>query len=500
MIGPPWFKLGDMSEPSSIEQGQPGGVRKSFHPHTRKPTFSADSFEQNLELRAPKSTTIYDRMRSEDGEVGAVLLAIRQAISGADWTLDVQDVAPDVAEFVRSELGMPAPGQANSRRRRHGINIIGHIAEIAETQTWAGFAIFEKVYEVGPRNEGQPGRRETDDSDVYHLRKLAPRHPRTIHDIEVNEDGGLKAIWQNPRVGSELVAIDARDVVVYTHRKEGADWWGRSVLRTAYKHWLMKDVFMKLDAQAVERNSMGIPVGTYSDASQKDDLDQQLADYRSGANTFITVPLGCKVEFQGVSGATIDVTPKIEYHDKQISRSALAMYLNLGHDAGARSLGETFHDVFLDACQGAADAIAEVATEHVIRDLVELNFGAEEPYPSLKPGSLRASQGIGAEALKTLVDAGVVLPDDKLEEFMRSRYAMPERDVETTRGAPADSIKAPERDPAPGAAGPAAIPAAAAAPAAPGAVEASQGELPGLDELLGSLIEEHQKNRAKANR
>lgn len=484
------------------EKGHPGGLRKAATPTARRSVFRATSFEQNGELQPPHSIGVYDRMRSQDAQVGGVLLAISHATTSADWQLDTSGVDDEVAAFVRSEIGMPAPGEAQARRRRRGINIMDHIAEVANTAPWAGFAAFEQTYVVGTPNEGQTG-----DGEVVHIRKLAPRHPRTIQSIEVDADGGLAGVTQNPVKGFEPVQIGVDRLVMHTHRKEGADWWGRSVMRTAYKHWLLKDIFIKLDAQAVERNSMGVPVGKYAQPEQKAELEEQLQAFRAGEHAYLILPEGCTVELMGVSGSTVDVIPHIEYHDKQIARSALAMFLNLGHDSGARSLGETFHDVFLDAVQTFADGIGETITQHVIRDLVELNFGPDAAWPTLAPGDLKAAQGLPADLLSTLISSDVVRPDDSLEDFIRSRNGLPERNDSTARGATAAEqagalIRA-GFDPADAAAAAGlsdvrhtgARPVTVQAPESGDPVEASQPGLDGLDDLLADLIADHRKRK-----
>lgn len=455
-------------QPSTREQGSPGGMRPSYNPHSNSQGLVAFGFEENGMMQPPMSINVFDRMRSQDGEVESVLLAVAMAVAGADWSLHTQGVPESTADFVRSEIGMPKPGEAPARQRRHGINILDHVAEVANTLPWAGFAPFEQVYEIAPPN---PGQASPTGADVVHLRKVAARDPRTIQQINTDRDGGLKSITQFPVVGHELVDIKADRLVMYTNRKEGANWWGRSVLRSSYKHWIAKDIFMRLDSQAVERNSMGVPVGTYSDPQHKMAMEEQLRNFRAGAQSYMLVPEGCSVQLMGVSGSTIDITPKIEYHDKQMARAALAMILNLGHDNGARSLGETFKDLFLDACQVIADHIGEIVTEHIIRDLVEFNYGEGAEYPVFSPGDLKASAGVDVDKLVALVGANIVRADDDLEDFVRGQYGLPERNTETAREAPASTT---QQDTT---------------------VTASQDTIDGLDEMLVDLVQDHKARR-----
>lgn len=426
--------LGRMAttSPSTSEKGSPGGLRVSYTPSGQK-QFVVDPLELNFELQFPNSIPIYDAMRSQDGHIGSILMALVQPIVAAKWDLLTEGCRPAVVKLVRSELGLVEVGKPRQRRRREGISWYEHVEQACETNLWAGFAPFEQVYEVSPPRPGQEG---LGLDTVVHLRKLAPRLPRTITDIQVARDGGLVSISQMHPEGQEDVIIPVKQLVFYTHRKEGADWTGRSILRQAYKHWLMKDIFLKLDAQAAERNSMGIPVITYGDDSQKADAEQKVQELRAGATAGLAVPPNVAVDIKGVTGGTVDLIPRIQYHDQEMSRTALAMFLDLGHDNGARSLGEVHLAVFRDALQAVANTLAEVATEHIIRDLVEFNFGPDEPYPVMTPGDLKSNVDLDPELLGTLVSAGLVIPDSTLEAYTRTRFNLPEANPDRPVGTP----------------------------------------------------------------
>lgn len=423
-----------MATPNTNELGTPGGIKPSLRGRNGATSYTVDPLEINYELRFPYSIPVFDTMRAQDGHVGSVLSAIVLPIVSAKWDLLTDGVRPEVVELVRSELGITAPGQPRQRRRREGISWFEHVEQAAETMLWAGFCPFEQVYSVSaPR----PGQESTGLDTVVHLRKLAQRLPRTIAEINVGRDGGLESVEQMNPGGAENIVLPVNRLVFYSYKKEGADWTGRSILRQAYKHWLMKDVFLRLDAQAAERNSMGIPVIYFTDESERVDAETYATNLRAGATAGLALPNSMKLDIQGVSGSTVDLTPKIQYHDQEIARSALAMFLDLGHDNGSRSLGEVHLSVFLSSVQTVADKLAEVATEHIVRDLVELNFGPDEAYPVITPGDLKANQDLSPEVLKTLTDAGIIVPDDKLEKHVRGRFNLPEADPATSRTAPA---------------------------------------------------------------
>ena len=87
----------------------------------------------------------------------------------------------------------------------------------------------------------------------------------------------------------------------------------------------------------------------------------------------------------------------------------------------------------LRASQEIADLIADTFTEHVIRDLVELNFGEGTPYPVLSPGDIVANGDTDSAVLVDLAGAGLITPDQGLEKHLRAQHGLPELDPTTTR-------------------------------------------------------------------
>lgn len=396
--------------------------------------YVVEPLEPNADLRFPWSIPIYDEMRKSDGQVGSLLLAIFEPVLSAKWDLDDAGVRPEVSAFVRSELGLQTAGQARSRRRRHGVVWTEHLRE-ALLALPLGFMPFEQVYEAAPPLPDQEGL----GSDLLlHLRKLAPRLPRTVSQIHVGRDGGLTGISQINTVAATVadteIFIPVDRLVFYCWNKEGADWTGQSILRSIYKNWMIGDRLLRLSPQIVERNGMGVPVVTYDPQHMsKTEAESIGADFRAGAAASLALPIGATVQLMGVTGQTVDPLPQMKYHDEKIAESALAMFKTLGHDSGARSLGDTFVDIFTKGEQAVADYFAHIATEHIIRDLVELNFGADEPYPVLTPGSLAANGDITTSALKELVDSKIIVPDADLEAFLRARNGLPLADPLTSR-------------------------------------------------------------------
>ena len=71
--------------------------------------------------------------------------------------------------------------------------------------------------------------------------------------------------------------------------------------------------------------------------------------------------------------------------------------------------------------------------QHIVEDLVDINWGPEEPAPRVTFDEIGSQSQVTAEALKTLVDAGILTPDEPTETFARTRWRLPARDAATER-------------------------------------------------------------------
>jgi phage gp29-like protein len=221
-------------------------------------------------------------------------------------------------------------------------------------------------------------------------------------------------------------------LVAYVHDREGGNWLGSSLLRPAYKHWLIKDRLLRVDAQTIERNGMGVPL--YKGADGETDLSAGLTmakSWRAGESAGSSIPFGADMVLRGVEGTLPNAQPSIRYHDEQIARAVLAHFLNLGTQTGSWALGTTFADFFTLSLQTLAQQIADVATQHIIEDLVDINFGPAEPAPRIVFDEIGSRQAATAAALKALRDAGLVIPDEQLEQAIRQQYGLPAPDPAT---------------------------------------------------------------------
>lgn len=418
--------------------------------------WSAPDEEETPELRWPHNIEVYDRMRRQDAQVISVLRAVTLPIRRTTWRVDPNGARDEVAKLVADDLGLPLVG-ADGRtvpRTRDRFSWSDHLRLALLTLPF-GHSYFEQVYRI-------------DESGQARLRKLAWRPPKTISKIDVAPDGGLIAIEQLGKgAGSNTARIGVERLTAYVNEREGGNWLGQSLLRPAYKYWLLKDRLLRVQAQTVDRNGMGVPI--YEASEQPANLDPgehikraekeiaaglKLAQgLRSGDNAGASIPNKAKITLKGVEGDLPDADKPIRYYDEQIARAVLAHFLNLGTETGSWALGSTFADFFTLSLQATAEHIATTATQHIVEDLVDLNWGYTEAAPRIVFDEIGSRHPATAEAVRALIECGALTADDKLEGHLRTTYGLPEADPQTKRERPASSQPptpaAPQQRPAP---------------------------------------------------
>ncbi|YCK83523.1 DUF935 domain-containing protein [Arthrobacter sp. D3-18] len=387
--------------------------------------------EETPELRWPHNIEVYDRMRRQDAQVISVLRAMTLPIRRTKWRIDPNGARPEVARQVADDLGLPLVGAENEPviRTRDRFAWSEHL-RLSLLMLPFGHSVFEQQYRI-------------DEAGWARLRKLGWRPPKTISRVDVAPDGGLVAIHQHNV--KKPMTVDR--LVVYVNEREGGNWLGQSILRPAYKDWLLKDRALRVQAQTLDRNGMGVPIykgsplpdsvtGEDRTAREKLELDAGLKlakGIRSGDNSGGSIPHKAELELKGVTGTLPDADKPIRYYDEQIARAVLAHFLNLGTETGSWALGSTFADFFTLSLQTLAMQIADTTTQHVIEDMVDVNWGPNEPAPRLVFEEIGSRHAATAEAIKMLIDCGAIKADQKLDDFLRTVYGLPGSDPETAR-------------------------------------------------------------------
>ncbi|CAN7266632.1 DUF935 domain-containing protein [Microbacterium foliorum] len=394
---------------------------------------AGQAHETNPLLVWPLSNEAYDKMRREEPQVVSVLRAVMLPILSAQYQLDPGEAREEVVTRIAADLGLTIKGRDPvPPHRTKGRFSWREYLRLALLSLVYGHSVFEQVY-------------EPDAFGLLRLKKLAWRPPRTISQFIVAPDGGLEAITQHGLLSGQrgAVKIPVSHLVVHVNEREGANWIGQSLLRSAYKMCILKDRVLRVQTMSIERNGLGVPVYTsapFPDGADEDVLEKwresekdaglEIAqDFRAGDDSGASIPHGAKLELLALTGKLPDTNRPLQYFDEQIARAVLAHVLNLGGDdsTGSYALGDTLESIFTNSLNSVAADVVDVTQQHVIEDYVDLNWGPDEPAPRLVVSKIGADTPVTADAIRALVDAKVITPDEALEGHVRELMRLPAR-------------------------------------------------------------------------
>jgi hypothetical protein len=367
----------------------------------------------------PSSNETYRQMRRHH-QLAAVLGAYGLPIRRAQSALNPAGCRDEVVKLVADDLGLPVFGQDTPGAARvRGVSWADHL-RLALLSAAYGHSGFEMLAEI---RDGKA-----------RLIELSERLPTTIGEIHVDKVGRFAGVTQSMYDGKRSPQIRADQMVWYAREREGAAWWGQSLLRPAYPAWLLSREMLRVTATGHRRFSVGLPTGEWDaginpSPAQHADLQRTMSSARVGEQGGMALPPGAHMKLVGLTGSVPDTLAFIRYLDHAMATQALAGFLDLGTtESGSRALAGEFINLFLLAIQAEADAVADTATRQVAARIVEWNWGLDEPVPAVQIGDVGAKHEVTAEALKMLLDSGALQPDPALEAHIRRQFKLPERE------------------------------------------------------------------------
>lgn len=400
--------------------------------------FVYDDLETVPELMFPQSVRTYSAMRN-DSQLDGLYAGATWPILRYKFQIDPNGCDDTKVRRLAKDLNLPLMGDdpAESRgRMKKKFGFRQHVADALLSIIY-GFYYFEQVGVMG-------------DDGFWHLRKLAPRPPATIDRINPAADGGLLSIQQNIGTGKPLGTLPEIPVdrlVGYVWDKEGANWYGRSMFRSCYRNWLIKDRLLRVDAIKHERNGVGIPLAEgapgMTDAELKS-LALYAQQWKAGEQSGGAIPAGAKLTLQGTQGSIPDTIASIRFHNEEMARRFLMMFLQLGDTLhGSRALGKDFINYFQIAQEQLANFFCDTFTEHVIEDYWDWNYGEDEDLAPRLVYERDDDPKFAAADLALMIQNNVIQVDDQLELAVREAMDLPSRDDATVRVAVPDTPSPP---------------------------------------------------------
>lgn len=400
--------------------------------------------EYNQELFGFKGLRVYDKMRKSDGTVrGTLRLGKTPVLSGRWDMIPASDSTRDqnIRDFVWKNL---TQWMSTSWPQ--------FLTE-ALLMLDFGYYMFEKVFAHGEDVTADP----TAKGKIV-WKKFAPRHPMDVKEWFMDINGGPLSVdmWAPPvSVGDQTpwgspsrvpntfqggviqafqrwINIPIDKLLVFSFDKEAGNIEGISVLRSAYKHWYYKDNLYKIDAIQKERHGIGIPVVMLPVGYSPQDkalADQLGRNLRTNDRAHVVLPPNWTLTFAELKGHPVDCLPSIKHHDQMIPTSILGQFM-----VTEKTDIEEQHTIFLKATRFTADIVLDVINSYAIPQLVNMNWG-RSVYPKLIVRRIGEQEDWRTLSftLRNYVGAGIIVPDDKLENALRDDMGLPRIDAKTAR-------------------------------------------------------------------
>jgi phage gp29-like protein len=423
------------------------------------------------ELRGIKGVQAYTEMADNDATVGAILFAIEMLMRNCEFHVEPAGNSSkdkECAEFVESCM--------NDMERTW----TDTLSEILSFLTY-GWSYHEIVYKRRVGRTSSPVTNSKHDDGLIGWRKLPIRSQDTLYGWEYKDDtDDLVGMTQAPPPHFDRITIPLEKSLHFRTRSRKDSPEGRSILRTAYRAYYFKKRIEEIEGYGIERDLAGFPVlyAPYDlDIWDTDDPDKAMmlaraeeivSSIRRDQREGLVLPggyeqgTGWKLELlTSGSRRQFDTNAIIDRYDKRIATSVLADFVMLGQqEVGSFALADSKTKIFALAIGTYLDIICEVFNNQAIPRLIDINgdhFKGITDYPHMKHGDIEdVDMAQFADFIVKLTGAGIIVPDDELEDEVRRVGGLPEKTTpretpqeaagDAQRGEKKESDKTPEDD------------------------------------------------------
>lgn len=370
------------------------------------------------DLMGAKWFEAVDKMRKSDGMVSAIEQVITLPILSAKWRVepfggeDADEVDQAAAQHIEDNLfGGMTITWADLVRQLMGC-------------MWYGFVFAEKVFEL---RDG-----------MVCWRKIAPRKPATRFRWLLDDTGGLEGVEQMGWApnGWRHVTVPIDKLLVITYRGEYGNHDGFSLMRPAWKHWLMADEAYRKYNLGMDKALIPVPIGKYplsASEDQRSTFEQSLRSYYATHGAYFMLPSVLEgqpkweLELLPPNTSFMGVLDYVAHHRTEMARSVLAQFLMLGSGkTGSFALSSDQSDVFLQSLNAFTSQICETFNRFAIKQLCDYNWENLGGYPKLVCENISGVDIASvSKALESVVAAGFVRPGVADEEVVRTLLDLP---------------------------------------------------------------------------
>lgn len=416
---------GDLSELGTTGLRRSGGyINEEFLPN----------------LRGTRAAMVYREMADNDAVIGAIIFSMDKIITRLDW--HIEECGDDKSQIAAAEFVQECLDDMSD-------SLDSTLSSILSMLVF-GFSFHEIVYKKRGGYTNDPKTRSKYNDGRIGWRKWAIRAQETLNHWLIDEDGGIQGMVQLDPSGGGTRTIPIEKALLFRTTTQKNNPEGRSMLRNAYRSWYFKKRIEEIEAIGIERDLAGLPVAYVPPEylSSNASADQQavlsavqniVTNIKRNEQEGVVFP----VVFDDAGNRMFDLTllssggsrqfdtdTVITRYDQRIAMTILSDFILLGHErVGSFSLGASKIDLWTMAVDSVAKSIAEVINQHAIPRLMRLNGFKDEDSPRIVYGEVSHIdlRELG-EYISKLTAAGILMPDERLEEFVREAAGLPAPD------------------------------------------------------------------------
>lgn len=395
-------------------------------------------------LRGRRGLLVYREMADNDPVIGSILYAIEKVILRLDWRVDPYDNSPEakeLADFVDTCLEDMSDSYDQT------------LASILSMLIY-GFSFHEIVYKIRGGDNKDPQRNSKFSDGKIGWRKWPIRSQETLNNWMMDETGGIQGMRQMDPTGGGFRDIPIEKALLFRTTVNKNNPEGRSLLRNSFRPWYYKRRIEEIEAIGIERDLAGLPVAkvppeylssgkTAAQQTVLDTITNIVQNIKRNEQEGVVFPLMFddngnemfKLELLSSGGTRqFDTDKVITRYDQRIAMSVLTDFILLGHErVGSFSLGSQKMDLWTMSIDAIAKSIAEVINQFAIPRLMKLNNFTTELTPYLSYGQVSSVDLTEiADYVQKLTAAGVLMPDEKLEAYLREQASLPPADTTNT--------------------------------------------------------------------
>lgn len=377
------------------------------------------------ELQGLQGRRMYREMRDNDATIGALMAAITNILRSTSWHVDDSEeaVESDKAELVYNSL-MYMPAMTWNDALSEALSMLTY-----------GFSLLEMIFYKCPQ------------TGYYKPYKLAPRRQDTIYEWDINNNGAVDGLRQQPDNTTGHFYIPYKKILHFRVDYASGNPEGRSILRNAYRSYHFVKNLQMIEGIAAERELNGLPIvrvpsEVFDDKSILQQYEKLARDLKYNEQGGAVLPSDTyedrdgrptsirKFEIELISSQgtrNIDLGGAIRRHQSDMARTVLADFLLLGENGGSYALSNDKTDLFLQSIKSVLQSIQAEINRKLIPTMWRLNGFDAADMPKLRHAKITPEDlGVMGDYVAKLASAGLSLNDEDTENHLRDIAGLPE--------------------------------------------------------------------------